>query len=273
MWYDPNAAVVDCELILDLAGPFRLREARGVDLTPRSRKAQGLLALVGTSPCLRRSRLWLQDKLWSDRGAEQGSASLRQCLTEIRSTLRDHRGCFRTDSGWIALDPERVLVNTTVSERDEDANVEFLEGLDIRDPEFEHWLRDQRLSHSRPSDRSDGVTLSTRRRTTRGPRPAPGHRARPGAGGADRRPRAAPGPAGAGDRVPEGGPAQRTRAEKPAPPAMLCGAAYELRRHCPRRGPASVSRFRCSRPDLDSSLIFTIGFNSSMTWRPRAPVL
>jgi hypothetical protein len=157
MLYDPKAAVgATCELILDLGGPFRLRDAEGEDLTPRSRKAQGLLALVGTAPSLRRSRPWLQDKLWSERGAEQGSASLRQCLTEIRAALRCHRGCLRTDSGWVALDADRVLVNATLSDRDENAEVEFLEGLDIRDPEFENWLRDQRLAQSH-HDRGEAI--------------------------------------------------------------------------------------------------------------------
>jgi hypothetical protein len=232
MWYDPNAAVVECELILDLAGPFRLREARGADLTPKSRKAQGLLALVGTSPCMRRSRHWLQDKLWSDRGAEQGSASLRQCLTDIRSTLRDHRGCFRTDSGWVSLDPGRVLVNTTVSERDEEANVEFLEGLDIRDPEFEHWLRDQRLSHSRPSDRADGQAPDPRTATELV--------------------RAQEAQIAALEQLVgrqaleieflkaalRNGPAP----QDPAPPAMLCGAAYQLRKDCRQRASLRPTR-------------------------------
>jgi hypothetical protein len=149
MYYAPELGVAtDCELILDLAGPFRLWDAQGTDLTPRSRKAQGLLALVATSPSLRRSRPWLQDKLWSDRAPEQGSASLRQCLTEIRAMLRNHPGCLRTDSGWIALDPDRVRVNTRLPDPDEGGDVEFLEGLDIPDPEFEHWLRDQRTCHA-----------------------------------------------------------------------------------------------------------------------------
>ena len=60
------------ELILDLGGPLRLSDAGGADLTPRARKAQGLLALLGTAPGLKRSRSWLQDKLWSDRGAGAG---------------------------------------------------------------------------------------------------------------------------------------------------------------------------------------------------------
>jgi DNA-binding SARP family transcriptional activator len=104
---------------------------------------------------LRRSRAWLQDKLWSDRPQEHGAASLRQCLTEIRSILREHPACFKTEAGWIGFDPDRVVVNSAPPDRDAGGDVEFLEGLDIRDPEFEHWLRDQRMSYSQSLDRSD----------------------------------------------------------------------------------------------------------------------
>jgi tetratricopeptide (TPR) repeat protein len=132
-------------LILDLGGPLRLSDPGGADLTPRARKAQGLLALLGTAPGLKRSRTWLQDKLWSDRGPEQGAASLRQCLTEIRTRLGPHVNCLRTEAGWVALDPGFVLVRSAPPPG---ADVEFLEGLDIRDPEFENWLRDQRLARA-----------------------------------------------------------------------------------------------------------------------------
>jgi hypothetical protein len=132
-------------LTLELAGPFCLRDAAGVDLTPRCRKAQGLLALVATARNFRRSRAWLQDKLWSDRGPEQGAASLRQCLTGIRAVLGEHVDALRTEGGWVSLDPQRVRVLCEPAASDDGDEVEFLEGLDIRDPEFEHWLRDQRL--------------------------------------------------------------------------------------------------------------------------------
>jgi tetratricopeptide (TPR) repeat protein len=134
-------------LSLTLWGPLSLRDASGADLTPRARKAQGLLALVGTSPGLKRSRSWLQDKLWSDRGPEQGAASLRQCLTEIRGMLGRHVDCLVTEGGWIALDPGKVAV-VREPPRD-DPTAEFLEGLDVRDPEFEDWLRDERLARER----------------------------------------------------------------------------------------------------------------------------
>jgi hypothetical protein len=134
-------------LFLDLVGPLRLTDREGLELTPRSRKAQGLLALLGTSPGLRRSRAWLQDKLWSDRGQEQGAASLRQCLTEIRNSLGMHVACLKAEAGWVSLDSERVRVRTDLPNADRSDGVEFLEGLDIPDPEFEHWVRDQRLHY------------------------------------------------------------------------------------------------------------------------------
>jgi hypothetical protein len=137
----------DGGLVLDLVGPLRLTDSEGLDLTPRSRKAQGLLALIGTSPGLRRSRAWLQDKLWSDRGQEQGAGSLRQCLTEIRSSLGRHVVCLMTEAGWVALDPEKVRVRAELPDSDRSDDTEFLEGLDIRDREFEHWIRDQRLHY------------------------------------------------------------------------------------------------------------------------------
>ena len=47
-------------------------------------------------------------------------------------------------------------VRTEPFERSLGGEVEFLEGLDIRDPEFEHWLRDQRLAYS---DRSNSSAI------------------------------------------------------------------------------------------------------------------
>jgi hypothetical protein len=145
------ACSTDYTLTLDLAGPICLRDRDGADLTPRARKAQGLLALIATSPNLRRSRTWLQDKLWSDREPEQGAASLRQCLTGIRSGLGKHVGCLKAEAGWVALDRDRVRVRTDLVRPDLGGEVEFLEGIDIRDPEFENWLRDQRRYHSEHS--------------------------------------------------------------------------------------------------------------------------
>ena len=145
----------DRALIVDLFGPFCLRDEVGFDLTPKARKAQGLLALLATAPRLKRSRTWLQDKLWSDRGPEQGAASLRQCLTDIRATLGPHADFLRTEAGWVALDPDLTVVREEPVASLPGCNAEFLEGLDVRDPEFEDWLRGQRAARQR-----DGLVAS-----------------------------------------------------------------------------------------------------------------
>ena len=76
------------ELRICVIGEFRVLTPDRQDLTPRGRKARALLAILALTPTRRRSRSALQDKLWSDRGHEQGAASLRGAL--IRDSL-SHR--------------------------------------------------------------------------------------------------------------------------------------------------------------------------------------
>lgn len=134
---------------MSLFGPFRLSRSNHDDCTPRGRKSCALLALVALAPSGQRSRKWLQDKLWSDRGDEQGAASLRQCLVEIRRALGDERDVLRTTKTIVSIDRTRVDVDLDdwPPHDPHDAglsDLEFLEGLDVRDPEFENWLRDER---------------------------------------------------------------------------------------------------------------------------------
>jgi TolB-like protein/Flp pilus assembly protein TadD len=139
------------EIQLRLAGPLRLIRCDGTDITPRSVKAQALLALLGAAPGARRSRAWLQDKLWSDRGPEQAAASLRQVLAELRRSFGDCRDCLVTDAGWVGLDLRRVKVQIDPEPADfglAGEPPEFAEGLDVHDPEFEDWIRDQRLAYA-----------------------------------------------------------------------------------------------------------------------------
>ena len=100
-------------------------------------KSQALLALLATAPGYRRSRVWLADKLWSDRDAERADGSLRQALSEIRRTLGGAAGTLCADrrNVWLAAQ--------TVVDIDGDDGT-FLEGIDVRDPEWEDWLRIQR---------------------------------------------------------------------------------------------------------------------------------
>ncbi len=148
----------DQEIKISVVGPFRVESADGEDLTPRGRKACCLLALLALSPNLRRSRAALQDKLWSDRAPEQGSASLRQSLSEIRKSFGVYRDCLKADLRIVALDTSGVSIDLHEMDLSELAQVRhqdppiLMEGLDLRDPEFEHWVAAQRRDFQRDLD-------------------------------------------------------------------------------------------------------------------------
>lgn len=128
-------------LIAHLAGPFRLEDDQGVDFSPRSSKVCGLLLLLLTSPNGSRTRTWLQDKLWSDRGQEQAASSLRQAVYQCKKVLGIH-------STLLTSTKLRVSLNLTQISTVEDNNGEFAEGMSIRDKEFENWLAFERSTRS-----------------------------------------------------------------------------------------------------------------------------
>jgi hypothetical protein len=133
-------------MFIRLVGQFQVLDALGQDHTPRGSKARALIAMLCRTPDHCRPRRWLESRLWSDRGAEQASGSLRQALTELRKALgplADHlqsdRDCvrltgFQTD---LQRDPEAAR-QALGGER------EFLEGIDILDPAFGDWLAEER---------------------------------------------------------------------------------------------------------------------------------
>jgi hypothetical protein len=132
----PGSFVLQVLMRVRLHGPFRVKDDDGTDVTPVGMKERALLALVLLSPGQRRSRVWLQDKLWSDRDAQQGSGSLRQALSNIRKALGPAGDRLKADRTAIWLDPEVALPT--------DETGELLDDIDVRDPEFSNWLRDQR---------------------------------------------------------------------------------------------------------------------------------
>ncbi len=135
--------VTDGRLRLRLAGPFRLETADGAEVSVKAAKNRGLVALLALAPEGRRSRIWLQDKLWSDRGREQASASLRQGLAQLRDELGAQAGVLSATREDVRLDLRRIDIATTPPRG---IRAEFLEGIDVRDPEFEEWLRDERMA-------------------------------------------------------------------------------------------------------------------------------
>jgi tetratricopeptide (TPR) repeat protein len=131
-------------LEIHLSGPFRIADGEGGDITPRGKRAKALIALLATAKNGVRSRKWIQEKLWSDRGPDQGAASLRQELTELRRHFKSAGvELISADREVIQLDLSSAIIDIHDTEGDAPTQ-DLLEGLDLCDPEFEDWLRDER---------------------------------------------------------------------------------------------------------------------------------
>jgi len=142
---ETKIAVLHQSLDLDGAG-VRHNDKKWLPHRYRGRKARALLGILALTPSRRRPRSGLQDKLWSDRSPEQGAASLRQTLTEIRRAFGEaHRDCLPGDLHGIELAPDRVEVDLDTADIVALARYteppQLLEDVDIPDKEFENWLR------------------------------------------------------------------------------------------------------------------------------------
>ncbi len=144
---------------LRCSGPFALLRQDGTAATPTTRKAGALLALLALSPGMKRTRLFLQEQLWSSRAPAQASASLRQALSEIRRLLGPERGAVRTSRREIALDPAHV----TLALDDVDRDRTLLEGLDLPNERFQQWLNEHRAAFA------EGRSLPNLPRSSRDP--------------------------------------------------------------------------------------------------------
>ncbi|MBT8454857.1 MAG: hypothetical protein HKO95_18835 [Rhodobacteraceae bacterium] len=129
------------KLEITLLGPLALTAPGGDVLTPKGAKTQGLFALLACSPGYSRSRVWLQEKLWSDRGRPQAAASLRQALIEARKALGPLEAILQTTRTTVQLDTSRVWIDLEEPDAGDRAkSAEFFEGCRIRDPEFRAWM-------------------------------------------------------------------------------------------------------------------------------------
>ncbi|RUY11257.1 MULTISPECIES: SARP family transcriptional regulator [unclassified Mesorhizobium] len=108
-------------------------------MTPATQKACAILAMVLVAEGGRRSRSWLIDHLWSEKPRSLGQTSLRQSLKEIRKSLSPAcAGMLTIDNFVVAIDLEKCVFEDRSN--DDAAGQDFLEGIDIGDPEFEEWL-------------------------------------------------------------------------------------------------------------------------------------
>ncbi len=127
---------------LKLWGTFAAVRPDGTDATPHLLKCQALLALLATASDGRRSRSWLQARLWSDRSKPQANGSLRQALAVARKALGPARRCLSSDRKVVTLDLSRIKL------RDPAPGDEFLAGFDLADEGFNDWLRQERAARS-----------------------------------------------------------------------------------------------------------------------------
>ncbi|MES2667759.1 MAG: hypothetical protein V4712_16855 [Pseudomonadota bacterium] len=128
-----------------LVGVFEMRDSLGRDCTPRGAKSRALLAMLCQTPDRRRTRRWLEAKLWSDRAPEQASGSLRQALMDIRRAMGDGADLLHADRDSIRLaEVSTDLQDAAAVTASLMAGREFLEGIDIVDQAFVDWLRDER---------------------------------------------------------------------------------------------------------------------------------
>lgn len=133
-------------MFIRLIGQFQVLDAEGRDHAPRGAKSRALLAMLCRTEDHCRPRRWLESRLWSDRGPEQASGSLRQALSELRKALGPlaaHLDCDR-DVVRLARFSTDIDSDPAAARQALAGGREFLEGIDIVDPAFGLWLSEER---------------------------------------------------------------------------------------------------------------------------------
>jgi len=99
---------------------------------------------------MRRGRAWLQDRLWSDRGPKQASGSLRQALHDLKQELGPYATVLKASRTAVFLQSNAIKLKE--KPKGPTSEIEFLMGIDLKDPEFEEWLREMRAFHAAPRE-------------------------------------------------------------------------------------------------------------------------
>jgi DNA-binding SARP family transcriptional activator len=158
-----------------LLGPLRVIAPDGSDVTPSGAKAQGLVALLAMPPGKSWSRSALQDKLWSDRTPQNGRDSLKKEISKVRKLFAGDESDALIVAGQV-LRLDETAVRVDVYDPDLRAEhrgpllPELLEGCDVRDPQFEAWLRECRSSLHHLSERATPTACLDKPSVSREPR-------------------------------------------------------------------------------------------------------
>lgn len=132
---------------LNIVPQFCLLDGTSAQPLPlKGSKAKGLIVLLAFAPEHTRSRVWLKNKLWSDRGEEQAASSLRQCLSDIKRSLGKHADALVATQQNVSLNGECFKFDRSENTKLTAASSEILEDLDtIKDPKFRQWVNELRL--------------------------------------------------------------------------------------------------------------------------------
>lgn len=155
----PPVAAQSAQFTLLLFGIFRLC-AGDTPIPLRGRKACALLAYLALVQMHRASREQIAALLWTDRGAEQARASLRQTLAELRA-IAGMEAALAIERHEIALVPEafasdlgRVLAACAAADLSALAHAleaiqgALLESLGDVSPGFDEWLAVERTART-----------------------------------------------------------------------------------------------------------------------------
>ncbi len=112
----------------------RVVDCHWADVTPRLRKGRAIIAVLAGAVECRMKRSDVIGLMWSDRGAEQARASLRQCLFALRTEVP---ALVEADSEWVWLAFTAV---TPSADEQAEASLARLYGVD---PALDRWLVDR----------------------------------------------------------------------------------------------------------------------------------
>jgi DNA-binding SARP family transcriptional activator len=133
---------------IHLLGPIRVTTTDGTNITPRSRKTQGVLGYLCLCPGGIAARASMAELLWSDRPSPYGRDSLRHCVRELRaafgphadSLIRSYRNHVQLRVGRVRLD----VVDIDLVAARGGATGDLMCELDGCDPAFDQWLITER---------------------------------------------------------------------------------------------------------------------------------
>ena len=131
-------------------GKFKVLLFNGEEVTPKRKKACALLAILALTPSFGRSRVHLQDLLWSTFAEPQARNNLGGEIHLIKKSLGAASDVLIAKDSMLHIDRRRVWIDVLDAQTDLPARQAatrpdlLLENITIRDPEFDDWLRDQR---------------------------------------------------------------------------------------------------------------------------------